>query len=315
MHRQPNNKEAGMVVKGCVTMLVLLVALLGGYFWFLRHLEFPVNLILSVFGSIGLLIFVSSVYQVIFGEGNGKALKRAQRGEPLREGEIEAVWGPITPIGDAIVAPFSGQECVAYEYDAKRPLVEDSEGEPRQQGSDISGLALTPSVIRSNRGDVRLLGFSLLTHFPEQDLEQFSFKLEQAHAYLQATEFKQMGATKIFSALSQMDEMMADDDGSVRQDWLMRKKEEIDLSEDQLSEKVILPGDVVTAIGYWDPARGIVPKMGKRKTMVQLRPGGGDSMVAEATKRPWGMLLFALVWSGAAHAFIYFALINAPGAR
>ena len=301
-----------MVVKGCVTMLVLFAAVFGGYFWFLQHLEFPINLILSLFGAIGLLILLSSIYQIIFGEGHDKAFQRAQRGEPLREGEIEAVWGPITPLGEPLTAPFSGQECVAYEYDAKRPTVEDSEGDAREQGSDIAGLALTPSVIRSNRGDVRLLGFSMLTDFPEQDLDQYPSKLEQAHAYLQATEFKQMGLGNIFSALSQMDEVLADDDGSVRQDWLMRKKEQIDFGEDRLVEKVILAGDVVTAVGIWDPTRGIVPRMGKRKTMVKLRPGGGDAAVAQATKRPWGLLLFSLVWSGAAHGFIYMALKHSP---
>ncbi|MEO7393169.1 MAG: hypothetical protein ABIU58_13415 [Ramlibacter sp.] len=304
-----------MVVKGCVMSLVALAAVFGAYFWVLQHLEVPVNLILSSFGSIGLLILLSSIYQVIFGNGNGKALKRALQGEPLREGEVEAVWGTIHALGDPIVAPITGQECVAYEYDVKRPTVQNDEGETREQGSDMAGMALTPSVIRSQRGNVRLMGFNMLTEFPQENLDDFPFRLEQAHAYLQATEFKQMGVTKIFSALSQMDEMLADDDGSVRQDWLMRKKEEIDLGSDRMSEKVIKEGDMVTAIGIWDPARGIVPRMGKRKTMIQLRPGGGETMVARATKRPWGMLLFALVWSGAAHAFIYFALLNAPGAR
>lgn len=304
-----------MVVKGCVMSLVLLVAVFGGYFWFLQHLEFPANLLLSIFGSIGLLILLSSIYQVIFGQGHDKAYKRALQGEPLREGEVEAVWGTIHALGDPLVAPFSGQECVAYEYDAKKPTVENDEGETSEQGSDIAGMALAPSVIRSNRGNVRLMGFNLLTDFPEVDPEEFPIDLERAYAYLQTTEFKPMAVTKIFSALSQMDEMLADDDGTVRQDWLMRKKEEIDLGSDRLMEKVIKEGDVVTAIGIWDPARGIVPRMGKRKTPIQLRPGGGEAMVTEATKRPWGLLLFSLVWSGAAHAFIYFALTHAPGAR
>ena len=300
-----------MVVKGCVTMLVLFAAVFGGYFWYLQHLEFPVNLILSLFGSIGLLIFFSSLWQVIFGEGHDKAFKRAQAGEPLREGEIEAVWGPITALGEPIMAPFSGQECVAYEYDAKRPTVQNDEGESRQQGSDIAGLALTPCVIRSNRGDVRLLGFSMLTDFPEVDQEEIPFDLERAHAYLQSTEFKQMGLGNIFSALSQMDDVLADDDGTVRQDWVMRAKDDIDLGSDVLMEKVIREGDIVTAVGYWDPTRGIVPRLGKKKTIVKLRPGGGDAAVAQATKRPWGMLLFAIIWSGAAHGFIYMALKHA----
>jgi hypothetical protein len=302
-----------MVVKGCIMMLVLFAALFGGYFWVLRHLEFPINVILAVFGSIGLLILLSSIKQVIFGDGHDSAFKRALKGEPLREGEVEAVWGQITPVGDVLLtSPFTGQECIAYEYDSKRPEVTNDEGESSSQGSSISGYGLTPSVIRSNRGDVRLLGFSMLTDFPEQDLDTFPFVLENANTYVQATQFKQMGVTNIVSALSSMDDMLADDDGSVRQDWAMRKKHELDLGSDRLSEKIILPGDVVTAVGLWDPTRGIVPSIGKRKVMVKLRPGGGETMVEQATKRPWGLLAFSVVWSGFAHVFIYLALTRSP---
>jgi hypothetical protein len=98
----------------------------------------------------------------------------------------------------------------------------------------------------------------------------------------------------------------------VRQDWAMRKKHELDLGSDRLSEKIILPGDVVTAVGLWDPTRGIVPSIGKRKVMVKLRPGGGETMVEQATKRPWGLLAFSVVWSGFAHVFIYLALTHSP---
>ncbi len=31
-------------------------------------------------------------------------------------------------------------------------------------------------------------------------------------------------------------------------------------------------------------------------------------MVAHSEKRPWGLLLFSLLWAGFAHVFIWFAL-------
>jgi hypothetical protein len=177
----------------------------------------------------------------------------------------------------------------------------------------MSGFALTPSVIRSNRGDVRLLGFGMLTHFPEENLRLIGDSLERARRYLEATEFEQMGLMKIGSVLSQMDSAMADDDGSVRKDWLMAKREAIELEMNDLIEKRIAVGDMVTAVGIWDPARGgLVPKLGKKTAIVSLRPGAGEAMVAQATKRPWGLLAFAVLWSGFAHGSIYMALTHMP---
>jgi hypothetical protein len=302
-------EELAMIKKGCAILLVLFFAVFGGYFWLLRNVEFPINLFLSLFGAIGLLMLVSTAKQMIFGEGDDDAYKRALQGAPLQKGETEAVWGEIVPVGELLEAPFSGQPCVAYEYDAKKPTVENDEGEKHSPGSSMTGFALTPSVIRSARGDVRLLGFSMLTNFHEENLRLIGDSAERAQRYLEATTFEQMGLTKIGAMLSQLDSVMADDDGAVRKDWLMEKREKIDLETNDLCEKRIAAGDTVTAVGIWDPARGgLVPKLGKKTTAVKLRPGGGADMVAVATKRPWALLAFALVWSGAVHGFIYMAL-------
>ena len=301
-----------MIMKGCAIMLAVFGVVFAGYYWLLQHIEFPGNLLLSLFGAIGLLMLVSALKQMIFGDGHGAAFKRALQRAPLQEGETEAVWGPIHPIGVPLIAPFSGESCVAYEYDAKKSEVTDNKG-THGQGSYFSGFALTPSVIRSNRGDVRLLGFSMLTNFPESELRRFGDPLESARQFLNETEFEQMGLTKIGTMLSQMDSVIADDDGSVCKDWIMEKKETIKLETSVLSEKRIAAGDVVTAVGIWDPARrGLVPKLGNKSVIVDLRPGGGEAMVAAASKRPWALLAFSLVWSGFVHVFIYLALTHAP---
>lgn len=304
------NKQGVMMVKtGCAIMLVVFGAIFGGYYWLLQGLEFPLDLILALFGALGIVMLFSMLKQVIFGDGDGTAYKRALQGAPLREGAIEAVWGTIMPIGETIDAPFSGQPCVAYEYDAKKPAVKNDEGETQPQGSKMTGFALAPSVIRSSRGDVRLLGFSMLTNFPEENLRLIGDSLERAQRFLEATTFEAQGL--VSAVLSQMDSAMANDAGAARKDWLITKREAIDLEMSDLCEKRIAAGDTVTAVGIWDPARGgLVPKLGNKKTMVKLRPGGGEEMVAVATKRPWGGLAFALVWCGFIHLFIYLALAD-----
>ncbi len=302
-----------MIKKGCTIAFVLLVAVFGGYYALLRgRVESPADLILSAFGAIGLLMLVSAVKQVAFGTGDSDALKRAEQGLPLEDGRKEAVWGPIFPLGETLTAPFSGRECVAYEYDAKKPSATDSDGDSRPSGSAISGLALAPSVIRSDRGDVRLLGFSLLEKFPASHLSGDPDALARAEGYLREAPFTEMGLAKIGTMLSQLNEVMSDADGSVRQDWRLGKPGSVSLAGCDLEEKVIAPGDMVTAVGVWDASQGgLVPKHRGTTTPVTLAPGGGAAMVAYSQKRPWGLLAFSLVWSGGVHAIIYFVLKHA----
>lgn len=255
---------------------------------------------------------VSQLKAVIFGSGDAGPLKRAEQGLPLEDGREEAVWGPIEPLGATLEAPFSGRSCVAYEYDAKNPSTVDSKGHERPGGSTLAGWSLAPSVIRSNRGDVHLLGFSLLNEFPEKVLDHPE-DAERAMRYAGSTDFTEMGITKLGAMLSTMDEAMSDDDGSVKKDMRMGEATAAHLAACTLKEKVIVPGETVTAIGLWDAARGgLVPKHRGKSVIVRLFPGGGAAMVAHAEKRPWGILAFALVWAGFAHAVIYFVLTKAP---
>lgn len=302
-----------MVKKGCAIATVVFLGLFGGYLSLLwGKVETMPALILALFGALGFVMVFSQLKAVIFGSADSGPLKRALQGLPLEDGREEAVWGPIEPLGAELEAPFSGRPCVAYEYDAKNPTTIDSEGEENPAGSALAGWALAPSVIRSSRGDVRLLGFSLLTEFPAKTLTDPEDH-ESAIRYAGSTEFTQMGITKLGSMVSTLDEAMSDDDGSVKKDLRMGKATAADLAACTLTEKVIASGDTVTAIGLWDAARGgLVPKHRGKSVVVRLLPGGGAAMVAHAAKRPWGILAFALVWAGFAHAIIYFVLAKAP---
>lgn len=298
-----------MIKKGCIIASVVMLGLFGGYLYLLwGKVEAVPAMILALFGALGLVMVVSQLKAVIFGSGDQDALRRAEQGLPLVDGEKEAVWGPVEPLGALLAAPFSGRPCVAYEYDAKNPATRGSDGRERPGGSAISGFALCPSVIRSGRGDVLLCGFSILDKFEKTLLGEDAEARRRAREYAAQTRFEAMGLSKIGSMLSQMDEAMADDDGSVRKDWKMNDGE-VALEDCELEEKIIAPGEMITAVGIWDAARGgIVPKKGGRSAIVQLMPGGGLAMVMHAEKRPWGTLVFALVWAAFSHVFIWLAL-------
>ena len=303
-----------MMKKSCAIAAVVMLGLFGGYLWLLwgKIEAFPA-LILAGMGSLGLVMVVSQVKAVIFGSGDAGALKAAEEGLPLEDGKEEAVWGPIEPLGATLAAPFSGRPCVAYEYDAKNPTTVDSRGRTNPSASAMAGFALAPSVIRSSRGEVRLLGFSLLTEFEEQQLEGPE-AFERAVRHASSSEFEEMGLAKLGAMISLMDDAMADDDGSVRKDMRTGGASASELASCTLKEKIVAPGQTVTAIGIWDAARGgLVPKHPRGKSaVVRLLPGGGAAMVAHAQKRPWGLLAFALVWAGGIHAAIYFVLKLAP---
>lgn len=72
-----------MLKKGCAILVVLFGAVFGAYFWLLRDVEFPGNLILALFGSLGLLMLASALKQIIFGDGEKSALQNALQGAPL----------------------------------------------------------------------------------------------------------------------------------------------------------------------------------------------------------------------------------------
>lgn len=295
-----------MIKKGCIIASVVMLGLFGGYLYLLwGKVEAVPAIILALFGAIGLVMVVSQLKAVLFGSGDKGALKRAEQGLPLQDGEKEAVWGPIEPLAELLTAPLSGRPCVAYEYDVKKPGPGGGDG---PAASAIAGFALCPSVIRSSRGDVHLCGFSMLDEFEEKVFVDDVAAEERARDYAARTEFAAMGISKLGSMLSQMDEAMADDDGSVRKDWKM-SEEDVSLEGCEMKEKIIAPGETITVVGLWDAARGgIVPKKGARSAIVQIRPGGGLAMVMHAEKRPWATLVFALVWAGFSHAIIWLAL-------
>ncbi len=122
-----------------------------------------------------------------------------------------------------------------------------------------------------------------------------------------------MGLANLGTMFSTLDEVMADDDGSVRMDMRTKEITADDLAACALKEKVILPGESVTAVGIWDSAKGgLVPRLRGTSTIVRVAPGGCAAAVVNATKRPWGTFLFAIVWAGFAHAIIALVVLKFP---
>jgi len=193
------------VKKGCgliVGLWIVLAAAYGYIAWQKTH-EWVPSAMIAVLGGTFAAVLLGSVIGLFTGARDHGALRRAINGEPFRDGRLEAASGAIRPLAAALEAPFTGRSCVAYEYDVKQPGAGHSE---------FAGFALTPSVIDTLRGSVRVLGWPIQDTFPQQAA---AVGLDRGEAYLHTATFEPLGPTTI---LSVMNELLADDDGAIRKD-------------------------------------------------------------------------------------------------
>ncbi len=148
--------------------LAVLVALWAGYYGQLRvHLPGRDGspgggaLVLLLTTAVSGFTFLALVGLVLVGQAVHQRLRLAAfaRGEAvLRDGAFGAVEGHVDPEGDVLAAPFSGERCLAYEYEvwvrASRPLrgrheyvIGEEPGPQRTHLVGVAGIALAPTVI------------------------------------------------------------------------------------------------------------------------------------------------------------------------
>jgi hypothetical protein len=160
---------------------------------------------------------------------------------------------------------------------------------------------LTPSIIDTPTGGVRLLSYAMLDEFPRQ-LHNSPGARERAREFIATTTFKPMSVTKVFSAFNALSEALTDEDGAVRMDWRMND-DEINLGSATIRERLLLPGQQVNAVGkYSAERRGLMAE--GMTSLIQLRPGDAQSAQRVMLKKAWsgfgvGLLFFVVI-----HAFI-----------
>jgi hypothetical protein len=113
---------------------------------------------------------------------------------PPRDGERVAIAGTLEATGEPLRAPFSGLECVVYDYQISHvPKLPPGFGKMKNQNSQPSevisrsGMAMAPSIIRSGVREVRLLAFPGFERFPDSKLDDGA--IERARRYIAATPF------------------------------------------------------------------------------------------------------------------------------
>jgi hypothetical protein len=287
--------------RGCLIGTVFFGAVAAGYYVLLTpYFEWPANAIVAFFGALFGSMFVSGIVGVLRAQRDAWRMRRAASQQPgaLADGATVAISGTIRPLNAPLQAPFSGTPCVAYDYDIVHEGQRASShgADETYEAYDIAGIALTPSMIDTPHGGVRLLSFALLEEFP-QHVYRTPETRERAAAYIASTTFKPLGVTKVFSALGAMSDAMTDDDGAVRQDWRMTQGE-IALQAARLRERLVTVGQQVTAIGrYSADRRGLIAE--GLTSAIQLRPGdmkeAKHTLLGKAYKQfGVGLLFFAV---------------------
>jgi len=202
------------------------------------------------------------------------ARRRMARGERPQDGDLVAATGPIHPLFEPLHAPFSGRECVVYEYEVGPPRR--GENNPAR---DYIGHGMTRCSIRTKHGELALGSFPMMEHFFETPVDRHA-----AFEYIANTRFEELegviGAVKTMVKVYTMPP-------PVRTDWKVGDASSSDRSTADVVEKIIAPGETVTAFGRWVAGSNAIVSDTKEKGFLRVQRGGDAQHVPAV---PWGAI-------------------------
>src|SRR5947207_2280454 len=160
--------------KACLVGLLTWAAVSAAYwYWLHQHLNPPADVWVAVIAGFFMSVVIGTLRNAIAAAGDARRVRRAVEpggfmGEEPADGETVAVAGTIRPLGEALLAPFSRRRAVLYSFEVEHenPAMRDE----MRQVKDYSGFALTPSVIDSMRGAVKLLCYPQLEAVPKETI-------------------------------------------------------------------------------------------------------------------------------------------------
>ena len=211
---------------------------------------------------------------------------------------VIGIAGTIRPLGEALLAPFSRKRAVLYSYEVEhdRPSMRNE----MRTVKDYSGFALTPSVIDSMRGAVKLLCYPQLEAV-EKDVVISPDAVTNAKEYIANTQWTSMESFNPGQIYREVREMLTDDDGQIRKDWRMGELE--DLEGTTLMEQVVAPGSQVFAIGKWSAEkRGLIPDHG---VPARLVVGDARNVLKSLRGKVWGSLMGGIIFGVVVNAVLY----------
>ena len=262
------------MVLNCSVAIAVWIALAGGYFYVLRAV--PGND--KFFGAFGMATVVwiglALIHGVRYSIADWRAKRRLARGERPRDGELAAAIGTVSAGFETLRAPFTGRDCVLYEYDIGPPGVS-GQGRPAR---DYVGFGMARCSVRTPYGDIFLGSFPVLEQIFETEGDRAA-----AVEYVANTKFNESdsitGAVKAIFGVHRMAPPL-------KTDWMLGKPSG-DIQDAVVSEKIIAPGDTVTAFGRYVAASNAIVSDTKQKGFLRLRRGGDAIHVPSI---PWNAI-------------------------
>jgi hypothetical protein len=277
-------------------------------------LPWPGNLIATLILGIFMTVSIGLIWQAIHRVQDLNLLKASRSQMPQRQdGKRVAISGRIFPYGDPLRTPFSDVECVCCNWGVYS-LETTGSGKNRSTNKRYvaQGHVLTPSYIRTGMEDVRLLGFPHLEGFSNSEFyedEENHQPWQKGAEYLQKVPLEEKkGLSDVKEAFSQIEELMTDADGSVRQEY--RNIEPSALSTDSTLEEEFVPsGSEVCAMGKWSATqRGIVPEaLGSGKEVI-LRKGSAEEVASKLSKGIISRLIFGILLAIIVNGVVWYLL-------
>ena len=257
----------------------IVAALFVGHLIFRRYPVWPAVVFGGAFG--GFIVWMGLAYLA----GVRTKLVEARRlshadDAPPRDGEIIAIVGTVEAMGPPLAAPLTGRASVAYKYVVRR-------------GDKLlyDGFGLAPSVVSSQHGQLRILGYPALEVKPR--VVPAAEAIPRFSDYIEHTQFREPDLSDIHAIFR---EPMGED-GSVRTDTRMTS-DDATLDRATFTEWSLAPGDRVYATGRYSMEKGaLVPEPGTPLSIIlrDASQGAAGRSVAGAVGNFLGGLFFLAV--------------------
>ena len=299
--------------KTCLTLVVLYALFaLGMYAWFAAGSRVPIPGVLPEPGSIvsrpGLMLVGALVGALLplFAYGaidsavarlrERAGLRRAAEGTRPPDGRHGVIHGRILRQGPSLTAPLSQRACVLYRYEiahleSQKSVRKDGPSPPSKKIVDAEGFALTPSVVQTAAGLVKLLTLVKL-EFPAE-----TFTYDQV-----AENFADYAKTATFRGHGSLEDddralaaVLKSRDGAIRYD---RGRGRLDPGIGYLIEEhIVANGEEVGVFGRYSSAEDAVVHDPESLVGVptRLRKGSPESMSGQLALNAFGYGIAAAV--------------------
>ncbi len=191
---------------------------------------------------------------------------------PLTDGRLVALTGTMEALGEPLVAPFSGQTCLAYDYEVQHQNSLDEH--PRGEVTDRVGFALAPCAIRTGGRLITLLAFPELDAFPKSATDG-----ARAKNFVVSTKFEKTDFLDSLLRYGEVAKIINLHGGAVRQDFQLSSYDVADPCA-YFTERILHPGEKVTVVGRYSASKKALLAEPYRSTISMFRGTKGQALAA-----------------------------------